>query len=156
MVWRHEAHHPETQLEPGADVFATGSQPRRAVVERFGATFIDPPAGTVAGYVAVYTGGRGFDLVYDTGGGATLDASFEAVRRFGHVVSALGWGTHALAPLSFRAASYSGVFTLLPLLSGEGRAHHGEIMAEATRLVEAGKLAPLVDARRFTLESVGD
>jgi NADPH:quinone reductase-like Zn-dependent oxidoreductase len=48
------------------------------------------------------------------------------------------------------------VFTLLPLLSGEGRSHHGEIMAEATRLVEAGKLAPLVDARRFTLESVGD
>ena len=64
------------------------------------------------------------------------------MRRFGHVVSALGWGTHALAPLSFRAATYSGVFTLLPLLSGEGRAHHGEIMAEATRLIEAGKLVP--------------
>lgn len=85
-----------------------------------------------------------------------LDASFEAVRRFGHVVSALGWGTHALAPLSFRAATYSGVFTLLPLLSGEGRAHHGEIMAEATRLVEAGKLVPLLDARHFKLDSVGD
>jgi hypothetical protein len=28
------------------------------------------------------------------------------VRRFGHVVSALGWGTHALAPLSFRAGTY--------------------------------------------------
>ena len=35
--------------------------------------------------------------------------------------------THALAPLSFRAASYSGVFTLLPMLTGEGRAHHGDI-----------------------------
>ena len=63
-------------------------------------------------------------------------------RRFGHVVSALGWGTHALAPLSFRAASYSGVFTLLPMLTGEGRAHHGEILREATRLVEAGKVRP--------------
>ena len=38
----------------------------------------------------------------DTVGGATLDASFAAVKHFGHVVSALGWGTHALAPLSFR------------------------------------------------------
>jgi NADPH2:quinone reductase len=77
-------------------------------------------------------------------------------RRFGHVVSAPGWGTHALAPLSFRAASYSGVFTLLPMLTGEGRAHHGEILREATRLVEAGKLAPRVDIRRFALAAVGD
>jgi NADPH:quinone reductase-like Zn-dependent oxidoreductase len=139
----------------GADVFATGSAAQRATIEGFGAVFID--RGTaIEAYVAEHTGGRGFDIVYDTVGGKVLDASFEAVRRFGHVVSALGWGTHALAPLSFRAASYSGVFTLLPLLSGEGRSHHGEIMAEATRLVEAGKLAPLVDARRFTLESVGD
>lgn len=139
----------------GADVFATGSAAQRATIEGFGAVFID--RGTaIEAYVAEHSGGRGFDIVYDTVGGKVLDASFEAVRRFGHVVSALGWGTHALAPLSFRAASYSGVFTLLPLLSGEGRAHHGEIMAEATRLVEAGKLAPLVDARRFTLESVGD
>ncbi|MCS3895085.1 NADPH:quinone reductase-like Zn-dependent oxidoreductase [Bradyrhizobium japonicum USDA 38] len=138
-----------------ADVFATGSAAQRATIEGFGAVFID--RGTaIEAYVAEHTGGRGFDIVYDTVGGKVLDASFEAVRRFGHVVSALGWGTHALAPLSFRAASYSGVFTLLPLLSGEGRVHHGEIMAEATRLVEAGKLAPLVDARRFTLESVGD
>jgi NADPH2:quinone reductase len=156
MVWRHEAHHPETQLEPGADVFATGSQPRRAVVERFGATFIDHRAETVAGYVARYTDGRGFDLVYDTGGGATLDASFEAVRRFGHVVSALGWGTHALGPLSFRVATYSGVFTLLPLLTGEGRAHHGAILEQAARFAEAGKVVPLVDPRRFTLETVRD
>ncbi len=52
----------------------------------------------------------GFDIVYDTVGGAGLDASFHAVRRFGHVVSCLGWGTHSLGPLSFRAASYSGVF----------------------------------------------
>src|SRR6202035_4694570 len=67
-----------------------------------------------------------------------------------------GWGTHLLAPLSFRAATYSGVITLLPMLTGEGRAHHGEIMREATRLCEAGKIAPKIDLRRFTLETVGD
>jgi NADPH:quinone reductase len=111
---------------------------------------------SVEDYVAKYTGGRGFDIVYDTVGGATLDASFNAVSRFGHVVSALGWGTHALAPLSFRAASYSGVFTLLPMLTGEGRAHHGEILREATRLVEAGKLAPRVDPGHFRLSTVGE
>lgn len=139
----------------GAEVFATGSPSQRATIEGLGAVFIDRDVAP-EDYVAEHTGGRGFDIVYDTVGGKVLDASFAAVRRFGHVVSALGWGTHALASLSFRAATYSGVFTLLPLLSGEGRAHHGEIMTEATRLVEAGKLAPLLDARHFTLESVGD
>jgi NADPH:quinone reductase-like Zn-dependent oxidoreductase len=140
----------------GAEVFATGSAASKAFIERLGAVAIDYRAMPVEDYVARYTGGRGFDIVYDTVGGATLDASFNAVRRFGHVVSALGWGTHALAPLSFRAASYSGVFTLLPMLTNEGRAHHGDILREATRLVEAGKVMPRVDPRHFTLSGVDD
>jgi NADPH:quinone reductase-like Zn-dependent oxidoreductase len=137
-----------------ADVFATGSAERRALIERLGATPIDYRKMSVENYVTEYTGGRGFDVIFDTVGGATLDASFNAVRRFGHVVSALGWGTHALAPLSFRAATYSGVFTLLPLLSGIGRAHHGEILREAAKLVEAGKLLPHVDPRHFDLANI--
>jgi NADPH:quinone reductase-like Zn-dependent oxidoreductase len=102
------------------------------------------------------TGGRGFDIVYDTAGGPSLDAAFAMVRRFGHVVSALGWDAHALAPLSFRAASYSGVFTLLPLLTGEGREHHGAILKEAVRLAETGALAPVLDPRRFILSTVAE
>ena len=51
--------------------------------------------------------------VYDTLGGATLDASFPAVRPYtGHVVSCLDWGSHSLALPSFRAATYSGVCDL--------------------------------------------
>jgi NADPH2:quinone reductase len=134
-----------------ADVFATGSAQSKALIERFGAIAIDHRRMPVEDYVAEYTGGHGFDVIFDTVGGATLDASFNAVRRFGHVVSALGWGTHVLAPLSFRAASYSGVFTLLPLLTGSGREHHGEILRQAARLVEAGKVMPRVDPRRFDL-----
>lgn len=105
-------------------------------------------------YVAQYTAGLGFDTVYDTVGGATLDASFQAVRRFGHVLSCLGWGTHGLAPLSLRAATYSGVFTLLPMLTGEGAVHHGEILREAARMARAGQLAAQLDPRRFVLDSV--
>ena len=140
----------------GADVFATGSAGNAALIAQLGATAIDYNTVSVDDYVARHTSGRGFDVIYDTVGGPTLDASFNAVRRFGHVVSALGWGTHALAPLSFRAATYSGVFTLLPLLTGEGRAHHGDILREATRLVEAGKLRPHLDPRRFGLSDVAD
>jgi NADPH2:quinone reductase len=142
-------------LASGARAYATGSARDRALIERLGAMWIDRDT-EVGTYVSKHTAGHGFDIVYDTVGGPILDASFNAVHRFGHVVSALGWGTHALAPLSFRAATYSGVFTLLPLLTGEGHAHHGEILREATRLSEAGKLAPKVDPRRFTLETIGD
>jgi NADPH:quinone reductase len=79
---------------------------------------------------------------------------FEAARRyFGHVAGSLGWETHKLAPLSFRGATYSGVFTLLPLLTGTGRAHHSEIMREATLLAKADKLVPLLDPRHFMLAS---
>src|SRR6266850_5237150 len=137
----------------GAEVFATGSAANQAFIERLGAVPIDYRQMSVETYVTKHTGGRGFDIVYDTVGGATLDASFNAVCRFGHVVSALGWGTHALAPLSFRAASYSGVFTLLPMLTGEGRAHHGDILREATKLVAAGKIFPRLDPRHFTLST---
>jgi NADPH2:quinone reductase len=140
----------------GATVFATGSASQREQIEGLGATFIDHTRERVTDYVARLTGGVGFDVIFDTVGGATLDASFEAVRRFGHVVSALGWGMHALAPLSFRAATYSGIFTLLPLLTNQGRAHHGEILEAAARLVEAGSVRPHLDPRRFTLDSVGE
>jgi len=137
----------------GAKVHATDRLDRADDLAALGAIPIDRDI-AVEDYVALHTGGRGFDLAYDTVGGAVLDASFRAVGRFGHVVSALGWGTHALAPLSFRAATYSGVFTLLPILTGEGRAHHGEILREATRLIDAGLLSVRLDDRRFTLDTV--
>ena len=129
----------------GAQVWAVDRAAKAPMIEGLGATAL-----TLGEPL-----GRDFDVVYDTVGGAALDAAFAAVRRFGHVVSCLGWGTHALGPLSFRAATYSGVFTLLPLLTGEGRAHHGEILREVAALVEAGALRPQVDPRRFTLDMVG-
>lgn len=141
-------------LAHGARVFATVSSDKRGLMEAIGATPIDRDT-PIDTYVAEHTAGLGFDIVYDTLGGSILDASFKAVKLYtGHVVSCLGWGTHALAPLSFRAATYSGVFTLLPLLSGEHRAHHGEILAAAAALAEEGKLKPLLAAQLFTRRDI--
>jgi NADPH:quinone reductase len=142
-------------LAYGARVFATGSAKDRPYIEKLGATFIDRDT-AVADYVAERTAGHGFDLVYDTVGGKVLDDAFQAVAVFGHVVSALGWGTHALAPLSFRAATYAGVFTLLPMLTGQGRAHHGEILREATRMIEAGEIVTRIDPRHFTFATIDE
>jgi len=138
----------------GAEVYATVSPSKRDIVKGYGATPIDYTTTSVAEYVQQHTAGEGFDIVFDTLGGETLDASFAAVKTYtGHVVSALGWGTHSLAPLSFKGATYSGIFTLMPLLTGKGRKHHGDIMQEATRLIEAGQVTPLLDKRHFTMEN---
>ena len=140
----------------GAEVYATVSPEQIQTVRRFGGTPIDRST-AVEDYVAQHAGGEGFDVIYDTVGGPVLDASFRAVRPdVGHVVSALGWGTHALAPLSLRAGTYSGVFTLLPMLTGRGRARHGQILAEAARLVESGQLVPMMDEGRYTLDTALD
>jgi NADPH2:quinone reductase len=142
-------------LAHGADVFATGSATGLDVIRSYGATAIDYTSTAPADYVRELTDGAGFDIVFDTVGGGTLDASFDSVRTYtGHVVSILGWGSHSLGPLSFRGATYSGVFTLLPLLTGNGRRHHGEILEQITALAEDGKLTPRLDPRTFTLQSV--
>lgn len=141
----------------GARVFATGSGDSLRIIEALGATAIDYTSTDTAAAVADHTGGRGFDIVFDTVGGATLDASFAAAKvSTGHVVSALGWGTHSIAPLSFRGATYSGIFSLLPMLTGEGREHHGEILRRVAELSDAGSLTPRVDPRRFTFETVAE
>ena len=139
----------------GAQVFATVSPAKKSIVENYGATPIDYTSTTVEQYVDNNTAGLGFDIVYDTVGGPTLDASLTAVKRYtGHALSCLGWGSHSLAPLSFRGATYSGVFTLLPLLTGIGRAHHSEILSQAAALVELGKLTPMLNDQHFTTENI--
>ncbi|MGE7991501.1 alcohol dehydrogenase catalytic domain-containing protein [Pseudomonas sp. NPDC089554] len=137
----------------GAQVFATGSAGSLDFIRTLGATAIDREAEPLETCLQRYTEGEGFDIFYDTVG--SLDAAFRCVKAYtGHVVSCLGWGSHNLAPLSFKGASYSGVFTLLPLLTGKGREHHGEILREAASLVEAGQLSLRVDAQHFGLEDV--
>lgn len=143
-------------LARGAKVYTTASSDRRSILETLGATVIDRYT-PVEDYVREHTSGDGFDVVYDTLGGETLDASFTAVKRYtGHVVSCLGWGAHALAPLSFRAATYSGVFTLLPLLSGVQRAHHGNILQAAAKLADQDQLKPLLSERHFGPAEIAD
>jgi NADPH:quinone reductase len=141
-------------LARGAKVFTTVSEDKRSIVETLGAIAIDryEPAND---YAVEHTSGEGFDVVYDTVGGAVLDASFGVVKRYtGHVVSCLGWGAHSLAPLSFRSGTYSGVFTLSPLLTGVGRANHGHILHEAAELADRGQLKPLLAEHPFGVDNI--
>lgn len=139
----------------GAKVFATVGPKDFGLIRSYGATPIDYNI-PVEQYVEQYTQSEGFDIVLDTVGAAVLDASFKAVKQYtGHVASILGWGNHTLAPLSFRGATYSRVFTLYPLISGKGRKQHGTILRKATEMAEQGKLYPVVDPETYTFETIG-
>jgi NADPH2:quinone reductase len=138
----------------GAKVFSTVNPKDFDLVKSYGATPIDYNT-SVEEYVQQYTQGEGFDIVLDTVGGAVLDASFKAAKQYtGHVASILGWGNHALAPLSFRGATYSGVFTLYPLISGKNRKQHGDILIKATEMAENKQLYPMVDKENYSLETI--
>ena len=140
----------------GADVYATVSPQKAAIVESYGATPIDYKTAKVEDYVKQFTGGKGFDIIYDTVGGQSLDDSFAAIRHYGQIASCYAFGTHALATGSLRSASLHGVFVLHPMISGEGRKHHGDILKEAAKFIEEGKLKPLIDPRNFTLDTAMD
>lgn len=127
----------------GAQVYAAVRPARLEAVTASGATAIDIESDPPQAWVEKHTQAQGFDIVYDTIGGAGLDLAFEAVKPYtGHVVSCLGWGQHPLAPLSFRNATYSGVFTLAPLLTGLRREHFSSILRELGALVDDGRLRP--------------
>jgi len=141
----------------GAQVFTTVEPDKNDLIKSYGATPIDYKNTSVDDYVIKYTDGEGFDIIYDTVGGDILDASFKAAKQyFGHVLSILGWGTHNIAPLSFHGATYSGVFALYPLISGKSRSHHGDILREATKLIEEGKVIPLVDPVHYTMSNIAE
>jgi NADPH2:quinone reductase len=56
-----------------------------------------------------------------------------AIRHYGQIASCYAFGTHTLATGSLRSASLHGVFVLHPMIGGEGRKHHGDILKEATK-----------------------
>jgi len=135
----------------GAEVFATVSADKRDRVTELGATPVDRNA-TAAEIVALSKDGLGFDVVYDTVGGAPLDMAFQVVRDHGRVTSCYGWGTHDLKAISRHGGTYVGVFVLLPMLTGRGREKHGEALRSIAAMVDAGQVRPVVDPRKFTLE----
>ncbi|MEM9174828.1 MAG: zinc-dependent alcohol dehydrogenase family protein [Myxococcota bacterium] len=141
----------------GADVYATGGgDPQLALIRELGATGIHYKQETVADYVAQHTGGRGFDLVFDSVGGANMTNSFEAAALNAQIASTVSLVELDLTTAHFKGLSLHVVFMLIPMIHDHERAAHGRILTELTRLVEAGALTPIVDERRFALGEVGE
>jgi len=140
----------------GATVYATGSSEEKLRIAReLGAgVAINYRERDVATYVASHTGGRGFDVVFDTVGGDNLAKSFEAAALNGTVVATSTRQSADLSPLHAKGLSLHVVFMLIPMLHGIGRTRHGEILTELARIVDGGAIHPLVDPRRFSFGDI--
>jgi NADPH2:quinone reductase len=103
-----------------------------------------------AAYVARLTGGLGFDAVFDTVGGRTLDDSLAAARVGGQVATISAYSSHSLAPAYLKGLTLHVVLMLIPVLHDQGREHHGEIMRRLGELADRGRLKPLIDDAKFT------
>lgn len=140
----------------GADVYATGTGAAQLdVVTSFGATPIDFMKQKVPEYVQQYTGGTGFDVVFDSVGGQNMVNSFEAAALNGHVTTTVSMVELDLTPAHFKGLSLHVVFMLIPMLHNVNRSAHGAILADLAKIVDAGALTPLLDEEQFVLEEVG-
>jgi len=142
----------------GAQVYATVSTKEKAsIVKELGAIeTIDYDSMPVIDYVNQYTGGQGFDIVFDSVGNENLLRSFEATKLNGNVVTTMSLGQFDMSIAHLRGLSLHVIFMLIPLLHNINRSHHGRVLSEAAKLVDEGKLRPLIDPHRFTFNEVSD
>ncbi|MEM1112581.1 MAG: zinc-dependent alcohol dehydrogenase family protein [Pseudomonadota bacterium] len=140
----------------GADVCATGGgEPSIKAIQQYGVEAINYRDESVADYVEKYTAGAGFDVVYDSVGGANMSNSFEAAALNGQVVTTVSMLELDLTPAHFKGLSIQVVFMLIPMLHNVKREEHREILTRLAVIVDAGGLKPLLDDGQFTLEQVG-
>lgn len=142
----------------GAKVFTTVRKEEDfSIVKSLGADVaINATTEIVEAYVDQYTNGEGFEYVLDTVGGENLDKSLGAAAVNGSVVTLAARSTHDLSPMHSKSLSLHAVFMLLPLLRNRGREAHGKILAQIAKIVDEGKLRPLIDSHEFTLETIMD
>jgi NADPH2:quinone reductase len=140
----------------GAKVFATsGNEQKLTLIEELGAKAIDYKTETVADYVAKHTDRAGFDVVFDSVGGANLLKSFEAAKLNGQIATTVSILELDLTLAHFKGLSLHVVFMLIPMIYNQGRDEHGRILSEIAKIVEAGGLQPVLDESRFSLPEVG-
>ncbi|MFD2256500.1 zinc-dependent alcohol dehydrogenase family protein [Luteolibacter algae] len=141
----------------GADVYSTGGGEKQlALIERLGATPINYKTEKVEDYVGKHTGGAGFELVFDSVGGANLSNSFEAAALNGQIATTVAMCELDLNPAHFKGLSLHVVFMLIPMLHDHQRETHGEILRELTKIAESGNLTPVLDENQYSLDQAGE
>jgi len=140
----------------GAEVYATGGNEKSLdAIEQYGAVAINYREETVPEYVDRHTGGHGFDVVYDSVGGANMSQSFEAAALNAQVITTVSMLEIDLTPAHFKGLSLHVVFMLIPMLHNYKREEHGKILATLSEIADRGALKPLLDEKTFELTEIG-
>jgi NADPH2:quinone reductase len=140
----------------GADVYSTGGGEKQMdLIKRLGATPINYKTDKVEDYVQKYTNGSGFDIVYDSVGGANMINSFNAAKLNGDIVTTVSLLELDLTLAHFKGLSIHVVFMLIPMLHNFNRADHNRILTEVAKIVDAGNLIPVLDENRYSLDECG-
>jgi NADPH2:quinone reductase len=140
----------------GANVYATGGGNKQlTLIEKLGAKGINYKTEAVEDYVAKHTDGAGFDVVFDSVGGANMTNSFNAAALNGQVASTVSMVELDLSVAHFKGLSLHVVFMLIPMLHNYKREEHAQILNKLTEIAEAGALRPVLDEQSFSLEEAG-
>lgn len=141
----------------GADVYATGGGEKQlALIEELGATGINYKTESVEQYVGKHTNGAGFELVFDSVGGANLSNSFEAAALNGQIATTVSMCELDLTTAHFKGLSLHVVFMLIPMLHNFKREEHAEILRNVAQIVDSGGLTPVLDEIHYSLEQAGE
>lgn len=105
-------------------------------------------------YIEKFTANQGFDFVFDTVGGNNLEKSFQVTKLNGSIACIATGGNHDLTPMYSKGLSLHSILMLIPLISGIGRDHYGTILFEIKKLVEAGRVKPLIHKEVFNWKQV--
>lgn len=137
----------------GANVTATYKPVNEALAKTVGAdNLVDYTTEQVASYVGKYTGGMGFDKIFDTVAGANIQKSFEAAKFSGHVSTTLP--IEDPLAIALKSLSFHSILMLLPLCHGINHESHGRILTEIAALVDAGKISPILDESNYSIWEV--
>ena len=142
----------------GAEVYAVVTDDSHMpAVQNLGADYaINYHQMSTADLVQRYTGGAGFDVVFDTVGDQNLTNSFQAVKAHGTIVTTIALVQADLTPLHLKAVNFHVVFLAIPFAYhlAELKKKFGENLGIISEWLQQGKIKVLTDTSRFSFEDV--
>lgn len=139
----------------GAQVFTTVRKDNMPFAQSIGADIaIDYKVMRPKEYSEIYTDSKGFDIIFDTVGGAHMDQSFEAIKRGGRIITTGSRGIYDLSMMHRKAVTLSTVFILIPLIDNIDRDIFSEKLFKIAQLIDKKDLRVLKDNNQFRLDEV--
>ena len=101
------------------------------------------------------TGGKGFDVVFNTVGEAAINASVAACGFDSTIIDINGAFPTPPNAFQFQQMSFLSVFAGHPITHGLHQEKVGEFLDDLAKLVDEGKVKPLLDSTRFDFATIG-